>query len=100
MSESRGFQAGDERLGRVLRDAVEGRGRPVKASVAGAGIGPRAFVSATERRPAGERPRFAWLGYSSLADLCGQLLLGLGMVLASAEKAKVGGGGVLPSRAG
>lgn len=47
----------DERLGRVLRDTVEGRGRPAASSLAGAGLGPRAFVAATERR-AGERPRF------------------------------------------
>jgi hypothetical protein len=58
-----GFGSADERLGRVLRDAVEGRGRPVTASLAGTGIGQRAFVAAVERaaehrRPAGERPRF------------------------------------------
>jgi hypothetical protein len=58
-----GYRAGDERLGRVLRDTVEGRGRPGAASLDGTGIGPRAFVSAVERapeerRPAGERPRF------------------------------------------
>jgi hypothetical protein len=62
MSDSRAFGAGDERLGRVLRDAVEARGRPVTASLTGAGIGSRAFVAALERaperRPAGDRPRF------------------------------------------
>ena len=54
-------------------------------------------------RLAGERPHLAWLGYSPLADLCGQLLLGLGMILASAvsaEEAKGRADGVLPSRAG
>jgi hypothetical protein len=51
-------------------------------------------------RLAGERPHFAWLAYSPLADLCGQLLLGASMVLVSAEEVKGEGGGVLPSRAG
>lgn len=51
-------------------------------------------------RLAGERPQCAWLGYSPLADLCGQLLLALGMVLVSAEEVKGGSAGVLPSRAG
>jgi hypothetical protein len=41
MRESRGFGAGDERLGRVLRDAMEGRGRPVTAPRTGAGERPR-----------------------------------------------------------
>lgn len=31
---------------------------------------------------ASERPHFAWLGWSPLADLCAQVLLGLGMVAA------------------
>jgi hypothetical protein len=51
-------------------------------------------------RLAGERPHLSWLGYSPLADLCGQLLLAVGMVSMSAEDAKDGSGGVLPSRAG
>jgi diguanylate cyclase (GGDEF)-like protein len=33
---------------------------------------------------------FAWLGYSSLADLCGQLLLGFGMVFVLSEEAQRG----------
>jgi diguanylate cyclase (GGDEF)-like protein len=35
---------------------------------------------------AGERLHFAWLSYSSLADLCGQLLLGFGMLFIPAEE--------------
>ena len=34
----------------------------------------------------GEPLRFSWLSYSSLADLCGQLLLGFGMVFIPAEE--------------
>ena len=34
----------------------------------------------------GERLHFAWLSYSSLADLCGQLLLGFGMLVVPAEE--------------
>src|SRR5215469_7486137 len=68
MSEFRGFGAGDERLGRVLRDAVEGRGRPVTASVTGTGRS--AFVAAVERaperRPAGERPRFGAIAVTAV----------------------------------
>jgi hypothetical protein len=37
-------------------------------------------------RLAGEPLHFAWLSYSSLADLCGQLLLGFGMVFVPAEE--------------
>ncbi len=37
------------------------------------------------RRLAGEVPRFAWLGYSSLADLCAQLVLAIGMFLVAAH---------------
>ena len=39
-------------------------------------------------RLAGELPHLAWLRYAPLADLCGQLLLALGMVLMSAEDAE------------
>lgn len=35
----------------------------------------------------GERLHFSWLSYSSLADLCGQLLLGFGMLFIPAEEA-------------
>ncbi|MBV8200841.1 MAG: GGDEF domain-containing protein [Acidobacteria bacterium] len=34
----------------------------------------------------GERLHFEWLSYSSLADLCGQLLLGFGMLFIPAEE--------------
>lgn len=34
----------------------------------------------------GERWHFGWLSYSSLADLCGQLLLGFGMLFVPAEE--------------
>ncbi|HEV3460333.1 MAG TPA: GGDEF domain-containing protein [Thermoanaerobaculia bacterium] len=37
-------------------------------------------------RQDGERLHFAWLSYSSLADLCGQLLLGFGMLFIPAEE--------------
>jgi len=55
------------------------------------------------RRLAGERQHFAWLGYSSLADLCAQALLAIGMVVASRpvpgaaaadEGAEASGGGL------
>jgi diguanylate cyclase (GGDEF)-like protein len=35
---------------------------------------------------AGDRLHFEWLSYSSLADLCGQLLLGFGMLFIPAEE--------------
>jgi len=38
------------------------------------------------RRLAGEPPRFAWLGYSSLADLCAQLVLAVGMGMVAASR--------------
>ena len=46
---------GEDRLGRVLRDTVEGRGRGVSGPSASAGVGSRNFVSALEGQP--PRPR-------------------------------------------
>ena len=82
MSMSRGFEAGEERLGRVLRDAVEGRGRSVTASLTGAGIGPRAFVAAVERAPeeplpSGERPRFGAMAAAAVIGALVAVALGL-----------------------
>src|SRR5215467_6633028 len=81
MSESRGFGAGDERLGRVLRDAVEGRGRPATASLTGAGIGPRAFAAAVERSPehrrTGERPRFGAIAVTAILGAAAATALAL-----------------------
>jgi diguanylate cyclase (GGDEF)-like protein len=37
-------------------------------------------------RAAGEPPHLEWLSYTSLADLCGQLLLGFGMMFIPAEE--------------
>jgi diguanylate cyclase (GGDEF)-like protein len=37
-------------------------------------------------RLAGQPPRFEWLSYTSLADVCGQLLLGFGMMFIPAEE--------------
>jgi hypothetical protein len=57
-------QREEDRLGHVLREVVEGRGRPVSGSLASAGVGSRAFLAAVERTPGrtpgatGERPRF------------------------------------------
>jgi hypothetical protein len=82
MSMYRGFDAGEERLGRVLRDAVEGRGRSVTASLAGAGIGRRAFVAAVERAPeeplpSGERPRFGAIAAAAVIGALVAVAFGL-----------------------
>lgn len=73
---------GDERLGRGLRDAVEGRGRPVTGSVAGTGIGRRTFVAAVERapehrRPSGERPRYGAIVVAAVIGAVAAIALAL-----------------------
>lgn len=87
-----GFGSGDERLGRVLRDAVEGRGRPAAGPLSGTAMGPRAFVAALERAPrqrpaTGERPRFGAIAVAAVIGVAAAI--GLALWPAIAHRAPV-----------
>src|SRR5690348_9980855 len=70
-------------LGRVLRDAVEGRGRPAAGPAVGAGVGRRAFISTLESRPPAsarqpfDRPRFGAIVLAAVLCLAAAAALAL-----------------------